>query len=311
MIRRLKLAYELYNYFHKNELIHNEELYKKYGIDKKYFSSISSEDFSKIDSNEIINKGRTNHLDEISIFKEQDSINKESINKFDENGYCIIKNYLNQSSVDQINKTIDELLKSKEINFKYGNKIMFAIHKSNLLKQIGDNASLKQLLDYLIIGNAQLFQSINFLYGSEQKTHSDSIHMTTFPHGGLLGVWLALEDIGIENGSIHYYPKSHKLPYYMNRDYNNMGNRILLGNKGYTAYERMIENKIREQGIQKEIFEAKSGDLFIWHANLLHGGEPHLNKDKTRKSMVFHYFDSRRVCYHEITQRPALLKNGI
>jgi hypothetical protein len=51
--------------------------------------------------------------------------------------------------------------------------------------------------------------------------------------------------------------------------------------------------------------------MMIWHANLFHGGEPHLDKSKTRKSVVFHYFDENSICYHEITQRPALMRTGI
>ena len=69
----------------------------------------------------------------------------------------------------------------------------------------------------------------------------------------------------------------------------------------------MIADKLIEHNIPKKIFTAKKGDLLIWHANLFHGGEPHLNKAKTRKSMVFHYFNENNICYHEITQRPAFI----
>jgi ectoine hydroxylase-related dioxygenase (phytanoyl-CoA dioxygenase family) len=131
--------------------------------------------------------------------------------------------------------------------------------------------------------------------------------MTTFPLGGLLGVWIALEDIDEDNGPLHYYPKSHLLPYYLNADYGNEGNSLLLGPKDYTEYEKMIEGKVKELSLQKKIFTAKKGDLLIWHANLLHGGEPHNNKSKTRKSMVLHYYNTDCICYHEITQRPALM----
>jgi hypothetical protein len=47
------------------------------------------------------------------------------------------------------------------------------------------------------------------------------------------------------------------------------------------------------------------------HTNLLHNGEPHKDKNLTSLSMVFHYFNKDSVCYHEITQRPASLKNHL
>ncbi len=60
--------------------------------------------------------------------------------------------------------------------------------------------------------------------------------------------------------------------------------------------------------MNKEIFLAKKGDLFIWHANLLHGGELRTD-DSTRKSLVAHYFTTEGdvINYHEITQRPAIM----
>jgi phytanoyl-CoA hydroxylase len=186
---------------------------------------------------------------------------------------------------------------------------MFAIHQSPLLKSIGEDKKLVNFLGKLMQGDATLFQSINFIMGSEQSTHSDSIHMTTWPLGGLLGVWIALDDVTENNGPLHYYPGSHQLPYYLNSDYDNEGSALLLGKHSYADYEEMIKNKITEKGIAKQIFTAQKGDLLVWHANLFHGGEPHTDKSLTRKSVVFHYFNKNAVCYHEITQRPALLKN--
>lgn len=308
IIRRLKLAYSVYNFFHKKELYHNEELYKKLGINKKYYSPVSSKDFEKFSnkSDIVINIDK---LTDTQIFKTTSEENKKSILDFDNAGFCVLKNYLSAELVDKVNQEIDSLLTDKKVKFGYGGKIMFAIHASELLNSIGTNKELQQLLSVLLDGNSILFQSINFIKGSEQDTHSDSIHMTTFPLGGLLGVWIALEDVGEENGPLHYYPGSHKLPYYMNKDYDNVGNSFLIGNKSYSEYERMIERKIGELGLEKQIFKAKKGDVLIWHANLFHGGELHKDQNATRKSMVLHYFKENSICYHEITQRPALIKD--
>ena len=311
MLRRLKLSYILYNFFQKKQLQHNAILYKKHGINKKYYSSVSSADFEQLDEKDFVTKSEKANPSKGQLYQQLDQASQKSIVDFDDNGYCILKNYLAADAVDKINGTIDELRQAGKLKFKFGNKLMFAIHKSQFLFDIWTDKSLLELLSHLIQGDAKLFSSINFMQGSQQKSHSDSIHMTTFPLGGLLGVWLALEDITLENGPLHYFPKSHKLPYYLNKDYDNVGGKFFIGNKGYTAYEKMLEEKIKERGITKQVFTAKKGDLFIWHANLLHGGEPHIDKDKTRKSMVMHYFDVNRICYHEITQRPALMNKPI
>jgi phytanoyl-CoA hydroxylase len=312
MIKRIKLLYAVYNFFHKKQLAHNIPLLKKAGIRKKYFSSLSSKDFEDLPGSNAKNFSVNKQtLTGIELFNKLAAPDKESLLNFSENGYAIISKYFTDKQVDNVNDEIALLLKQKKIKINYGNKIMFAIHQSQLLSAIGNNKELKELLSVLMNGNAVLFQSINFLMGSEQDTHSDSIHMTTYPLGGLLGVWIALEDITEDNGPLHYYPKSHLLPYYLNADYNNEGNAFLLGDKSYNEYEKMIENKIAAQIPGKIKFLAKKGDLLIWHANLFHGGEPHTDKTKTRKSMVLHYFNEDAVCYHEITQRPALIKKGL
>jgi len=306
MIRRLKLTYTLYNFFHKKELKHNIPNYRKLGLTKKYYSHVSSLDFKHLPQNEsVVNLEK---LHATNIYKQVDLNTKTNIENYSKTGYIVLKNFLSGEKVEQINTEIDDLLEQKKVKFKYRNKIMFAIHKSKLLKETGTDKDLTEFLNVLLDGKAKLFQSINFLSGSEQETHSDSIHMTTYPLGGLLGVWIALEDIDETNGALHYYPGSHILPYYLNEEYDNVGSKFMIGDKDYSAYERMLQEKISTLGLQKEVFRAKKGDLLIWHANLMHGGEAHTDKSKSRKSMVFHYFKEGSICYHELTQRPALIR---
>lgn len=304
--KRLKLAYSIYNFFHKKELEHNIPVYKKLGLKKKYYSPVSSKDFSHLNSQNDIQS--IIQLDQTELYKKGTPVTQKSFDDFNKNGFAVIEGFLDHQTVNEVNAQIDTLLKEGKTGFSYINKIMFAIGKSKLLRDIGTNKQLTEVLSNILNGTPKLFQSINFLTGSQQKTHSDSIHMTTYPLGGLLGVWIALEDIDEDQGPLHYYPGSHTLPYYLNSNYDNEGNSFLIGDKDYVEYEKMLEKKIQELKLEKQIFKAKKGDLLIWHANLLHGGEPHKSKDKTRKSMVFHYFKENCICYHEITQRPALMK---
>lgn len=308
MIRRLKLTYLIYNFFSKRRLMHNVSLYRRLKINKFYFSSISSKDFAKIDPLTIDKSNITKKVTDTELFKKLPIEDQQSLLNFEKSGYSILKGYVNKENVEKINKEVDRLIQEKKIKYKYRNKILFAYKKIDLLRKIASEETLTELLSSLLTDKAILFQSINFLKGSEQDTHSDSIHMTTFPLGGLLGVWIALEDIEFDNGPLHYYPGSHKLPYYLNKDYDNEGNFIFIGDKNYSEYEKMIGNKIKEFSLEKRTFHAKAGDVLIWHANLFHGGEEHINKEKDRKSVVFHYYAENRICYHEITQRPALFE---
>ncbi|HEX2607577.1 MAG TPA: phytanoyl-CoA dioxygenase family protein [Flavisolibacter sp.] len=304
LLKRMRLAYNVYNLFHKSRLQHNAALYKKLGLKKRYYSSVSSKDFADlpVPENSLPSAAL---LQQVPAFSRLSQADQSSLQNFHQEGYAILSCYFTEQQADAVNRELEQLVQSRTLTFT-GNRIMFGFRRSPLLRQMGEDPGLLSLLSALIDTEAILFQSINFFSGSEQHTHSDSIHMTTYPLGKLIAVWVALEDIGPDNGPLHYYPKSHRLPYYLNSDYGNEGNRWLIGEKDYSAYEAMIEEKIRSATLEKKIFHAKKGDLLIWHANLFHGGEPHLNKERSRKSAVFHYFGKDAICYHEITQRPAL-----
>jgi ectoine hydroxylase-related dioxygenase (phytanoyl-CoA dioxygenase family) len=308
MIKRFKPAYWLYNLFQKEKLRHNLPLFKKYGLQKTYFSSISSQDFEQLEGKpnkyDVIDTAE--HLPEEPSFSTISEHYQQALKGWSKNGYAILENFLSSERVATINAEVERLIDDKHVNFRYGGKkIMFAFHVSPLIRSIGEDEELQQILSLLMGKEMSLFQSINFIKGSEQRTHSDTIHMTTFPLGNMLAVWVALEDISEDNGPLHYYPGSHQLPYILNKDFGNEGSTLFLGNKTYADYEDKIEAIIQEQQLEKKTFLAKKGDIFIWHANLLHGGNPMNDPNLTRKSMVFHYYSNDAICYHEITQRSS------
>lgn len=83
---------------------------------------------------------------------------------------------------------------------------------------------------------------------------------------------------------------------------------LTLGKKGSTDYEEALQEIVEEKQFTQQTFLAKKGDVLIWHANLVHGGAPIINEALTRKSMVIHYYADDVIKYHEITERPSLLK---
>lgn len=308
-IRRFKFSFSFYNYFKKEQLIHNKKLYKKYGLNKKYYSSISSKDFIGLPDEKNwldIDNSRLS-LVQNDFFLNLPSLYKEPLLGWSDNGFAIIPKIF-KNETDKINNEIDLLLEKKSIRWENGNKIMFAIHKSAYISSIGLNKQLKGILEMLLGKKIELFQSINFFTGSQQRTHSDFVHMSTFPKGNLIAVWIALEDICEENGPLHYYPGSHKLPCILNNDYQNDGTKLMIGNKTYDKYEDEVEKILKKSKLKKQKFIANKGDILIWHSNLLHGGEEVINAKLTRKSMVLHYYAHDVICYHEITQRPTIME---
>jgi len=147
------------------------------------------------------------------------------------------------------------------------------------------------------------FQTITSHKGSQQREHSDSIHMTTYPIGYLSASWVAFEDIHPDSGPLVYYPGSHKLPYVFSKDvgiqeddYRTRGFETF-----YEKYEPRIQEIIAERRMQPHYFHARKGDVLFWHANLIHGGSKRRDLKHSRRALVSHYFVKGAVCYHDFS----------
>lgn len=235
---------------------------------------------------------------------------RQQLLSWSDNGFIILKDFFDDDKTASINIEIEKLVHQKKLPPTHDNKLMFANKISALIRKITREKKLTDILSFILDKEVVPFQTINFIYGSNQRAHSDSIHMTTYPLGYLIAVWIALEDTNPDNGPLFYYPGSHRLPYLLNNDFNEGEAALTLGKKGYTDYEDVIEKLIEEKQFAKKILLAKKGDVFIWHANLVHGGKPMANPQQTRKSMVIHYCAKDVIKYHEISERPSLLEEG-
>jgi ectoine hydroxylase-related dioxygenase (phytanoyl-CoA dioxygenase family) len=312
VFRRVRLFHFIYNLLHRKGLEHNKRLYPAFGIKKSIYRSISSKDFRGKQA-KLPWLDYPVHPDEMKAQPECQPIADniiESIAHWYEFGYAIIEKFFNEQIIDTINKDISNLLEVQEIGFNYtGRKIFNAFQYSSAIKKCITDKELISVLSFILGRRVFPFQTINFQYGSEQNAHSDSVHMTTFPKGYLIAVWIALEDIEEDAGPIFYYPGSHHLPYLTNDDYGASNNFFLLDGNANKKYEEKIAGLLKEKNIPFKTFLAKKGDVFIWHANLVHGGSAVINKKLTRKSMVVHYFAEDVICYHEISGRPAIIEN--
>ncbi|MEO0897743.1 MAG: phytanoyl-CoA dioxygenase family protein [Bacteroidota bacterium] len=311
-LRTLKATYVANNILNRSKLAHNKALYEKYGIDRPLTWPIGSENFAHLPQ-ELPWMDQLSSLEELENhprFQQLHQPQQEQAKFWFENGYLIIKNCFSTEDIDRINSEIAFLLKEKNLRQKKDTRIFFAFRHSDYLKDVVWRKDLVELMSLLTGMDMFPFQSLNFIKGSQQRAHSDSIHMTTFPMGYLTATWLALEDVDKDNGPLFYYPGSHRLPYVMNSDFDHGGSQYRIGSTANARYEDKMAEVIEQVGLERKTFEAKAGDLLIWHANLIHGGDPILDPSRSRKSMVVHYFGKEVICYHELTQRPALLPSS-
>jgi ectoine hydroxylase len=298
----------MYNLLNYKALLHNRRAYRQFNLHKPVFASLSSKDFPDKTSKAWLDTGDSAQLvqhkegfDTFSPVIQQQLIN------WSKNGFMVLENFFDHNTVETVNNEIDKLVAAKKVTITHDNKIAFANKLVPAIKDATNNPLLVALLGFILGKEVVPFQTLNFLQGSGQRAHSDSIHMTTYPLGYLIAAWVALEDIQEASGPLFYYPGSHQLPYLLNEGFGNVSTMFSLGNKNYADYEDVTQEIIVKNGLQPTIFLPKKGDVFIWHANLIHGGMPVRNTELTRKSMVIHYYAKDVIKYHEITERPSLI----
>jgi hypothetical protein len=223
-----------------------------------------------------------------------DPVLAEQVRRYAEDGYLIFDPEIEESLLDDARREVEPL---------YGNELrkQDAWKTVSAIRTIATAPKIMEMLRVLYRREPIPFQTLNFPVGTQQRTHSDSIHFNSIPQRFMCGVWVALEDVHADNGPLHYYPGSHKLPFY---DLIDMG---LKGSEAqtveeiyggtYKRYEERLDEIIQAHGLKKETLNMPKGKAIIWSANLLHGGEKILTPGSSRHSQVTHYFFENCVYY--------------
>ncbi len=168
---------------------------------------------------------------------------------------------------------------------------------SEAAKQLYVHPQIFRYVELILEDAAVAFQSLYFGYGSEQSLHRDPMFVVTRPPSHLVAAWIALEDIGPDCGPLAYVPGSHRLPWFEFGPDTIVVNKSIVSKEQREEFARWVEKTCAARGLQTQTFSAKRGDVFIWHAGLLHGGSRITRPGATRRSFVIHY--ARRDAYPE------------
>jgi phytanoyl-CoA hydroxylase len=165
---------------------------------------------------------------------------------------------------------------------------------------------LYSILQELLEAKPLLFNGLNMEYGTEQRMHIDTFYMPPRTFGKMVATWLALEDIHPDSGPLGYYPKSNHIPAYRFSH-----GEIWARHDEMPAFDAYYDKELSDRGLKAEEFCPRKGDLFIWHAQLYHGGGKINNQGLTRKSMVNHFwtYDDYRDGALEVRPGKFMLRN--
>lgn len=312
-LRTLKPFWVLYNLFNWRSLRRNAELYRQAGVRRSVVAPIAHRNIGR-PSSEVPWLDRPDARERLDGSHDAESLPasaRDQLGTWIEGGYMVLERFFSPERVDAVNREIQGLLDQGEVGFHFDSpRVTDAFRRSPSVRETLCDPELAGVLRFLMGREVRLFQTLNFLEGTEQPAHSDSFHMTTEPRGFLIGAWVALEDIAKDSGPVFYYPGSHRLPYLMTEDLDIDGGGLVTPDKD-PAYEAAVARLIADSELEAVDFTASAGDVLVWHANLLHGGRPVGRPGASRRSMVAHYFAADVLCYHEVSERPAILRGPV
>ncbi|MFN7998152.1 MAG: phytanoyl-CoA dioxygenase family protein [Bryobacteraceae bacterium] len=227
------------------------------------------------------------------------------------NGYIILPRLFDPAVLDEVWEAYEKAIGSGKLtppkdpaaeDDAYPGRLLNPHKKVAAFCRILKHPGLLDWIRRLTEREPRPLQTIASHKGSQQGLHSDSIHMTTYPLGYLTAAWIAFEDIHPDSGPLVYYPGSHRLPYVFSKDVGISESDF--EREGYTAYSRKYEPLIAslpaKHGLAPHYFHARKGDVLIWHANLIHGGSPRKDMQRSRRAVVCHFFVKGSFVYHDL-----------
>lgn len=172
--------------------------------------------------------------------------------------------------------------------------------RESSLRDIVLSERVALILEDLLGDEPVICNTLNFERGSQQADHLDTLYMTPATEGALVATWMALEDVPAEGGPLRYFPESNNIaPFYFS------------SGSMHTVPEEMarwsdyMAAQVERYGLGEQRFLARKGDLFVWHALLLHGGSEIVDLNLTRQSLVTHYWTQTDCESRNLDLRPA------
>tara|TARA_R110002072_G_scaffold31735_2_gene97498 strand:- start:17645 stop:18502 length:858 start_codon:yes stop_codon:yes gene_type:complete len=234
---------------------------------------------------------------------------------WNKNGYLVLPGFFDASKIDQYMCDLDQLWSERSLTagdvtidllegVHQGKRLKLrdapdeALHQRHKLNDLfldmescrclNVDDSLSQILRDLLDGEPLVINSLSFTRGSEQPYHFDSYYMPPPQPDKMVVTSICLEDQSENAGPLSYFPGSHKIEPWI-FDHGGI-NAIESDISEATNY---IEHELAVNKLKPEMFVGKKGDVFIWHAQLYHGGLPIKDPSLTRRTLVTHYWRSQ------------------
>ncbi|MBW7458189.1 phytanoyl-CoA dioxygenase family protein [Paenibacillus sepulcri] len=224
-----------------------------------------------------------------------EDVNDYRIKQFWELGYLVVDQLLTGAEVAAANEAITDIIQGRIV----GPRLQFMKKESELLTPDDRDRAMRKLHKFIdhapalheacfhkdvqsilerIFGEqAQFLEDQAILKppsseaGGEKPWHQDMAYGNLSQNKMVCGVWIALDEAGLDNGCMHVIPRSHMdgpVPHYAIRDWQLCDTNV--------AVERDVAVTLKPGGA-------------LFFAGLLHHGTPPNFSSKRRRALQFHY----------------------
>ena len=230
----------------------------------------------------------------------------DQIQQFVEDGYMILPGAATSAAVDAFRARISQGFERGDDRLLYqppgddrgrplaagverrGTRIVDSYAAAPEALDLFTSPALAAFLELIFGEPALLFQSLSFEQGSEQGLHQDTAYVVVNRPLELAACWIALEDVQPGSGELMYAPGSHRGPEFQFSPDRKHWNAQIDGPEIHAEWSaELIRRAEAGRGVVR--FRPRKGDIFVWHADLAHGGAPIENPQLTRRSLVGHF----------------------
>lgn len=222
----------------------------------------------------------------------------EYLDTLERDGFVVVRGAVDAALVEELNGRIAQF---KQRNAKAASRnldehgrlsrvVNLHLVVDALTRLLTDNAAIA-VCDRFFGELTSLYTTLYYERGSEQALHRDTPMFATTPAERYMGVWVALDEVGDDNGPLMVVPGSHKLPpvdvQAIRREVFGDGPIDPLAPAGWSAYQAVVAAQCEAAGLSPRPVHVGPGDVIIWHPQLFHGGAPHAAA-RMRRSVVMH-----------------------
>jgi ectoine hydroxylase-related dioxygenase (phytanoyl-CoA dioxygenase family) len=234
-------------------------------------------------------------------------LSSEERERFERDGYLIFDPEISEETLDAVLRDAGNMYRyegenhvdEREIVYGAGlrPRVMDAWKASENVKALALAPKVLAVCEGLYGRKVLPFQTLNFPIGTQQLAHADAMHFNSEPAGFMCGVWIALEDMDMDNGPLVYFPGSQEMPLPTwdqiegedTERYPNWDTTAFVQSRG-RRYEQHVQKQIERDDLKPDYGIMRKGEALLWAARLLHGGSPQKDPDRSRHSQVTHYY---------------------